>query len=108
MLNTIQIKKLLREKRIKDIVDKNLERYDGNEVERIIQVALLCTQGSPEDRPSMSEVVNLLNGEGLEERWAEWEQLEEISNQESSSLSHHFAWADESTLQEAIQLSTAR
>lgn len=109
MLNTIQIKKLLREKRIKDIVDKNLERYDGNEVERIIQVALLCTQGSPEDRPSMSEVVNLLNGEGLEERWAEWELMEEMNEREMSLLDHQFAWADESTHdQEAIQLSWAR
>lgn len=89
-------------------MDRNLESYDPKEVERIVQVALLCTQGMPEDRPSMSEVVNMLQGVGLAERWAEWEQLEEISNQESSSLSRHFAWADESTLQEAIQLSTAR
>ncbi|XP_054804701.1 probable LRR receptor-like serine/threonine-protein kinase At5g63710 isoform X2 [Prosopis cineraria] len=102
------IKKLLRENRLENIVDRNLESYDPKEVERIVQVALLCTQGMPEDRPSMSEVVNMLQGVGLAERWAEWEQLEEISNQEFSSLSHHFAWADESTHQEAIQLSTAR
>ncbi|KAI9079636.1 hypothetical protein K1719_038257 [Acacia pycnantha] len=103
------IKKLLREKRIKDIVDKNLESYDAKEVERIIQVALLCTQGSPEDRPSMSEVVNLLDGEGLAERWAEWELMEEMNNREMSLLDHQFAWADESTHdQEAIHLSWAR
>ncbi|KAK4264629.1 hypothetical protein QN277_025781 [Acacia crassicarpa] len=102
------IKKLLRENRLEDIVDRNLDSYDPKEVETIVQVALLCTQGMPEDRPSMSEVVNMLQGVGLAERWAEWEQLEDISNQEFSLLSHHFAWADESTLQEAIQLSTAR
>ncbi|XP_054820828.1 probable LRR receptor-like serine/threonine-protein kinase At5g63710 isoform X2 [Prosopis cineraria] len=103
------IKKLLREKRIRDIVDKNLESYDAKEVERSIQVALLCTQGSPEDRPSMSEVVNLLNGEGLAERWAEWEQMEEMNSREMSLLAHQFAWAVESTHdQESIQLSWAR
>ncbi|KAF7834107.1 putative LRR receptor-like serine/threonine-protein kinase [Senna tora] len=103
------IKKLLREKRVEDIVDRNLERYDAKEVETIVQVALLCTQGLPEDRPSMSEVVNLLNGEGLAERWKEWEEIEEMSNREFSLLAHQFAWADESTHdQEAIQLSRAR
>lgn len=90
-------------------MDKNLESYDAKEVERIIQVALLCTQGSPEDRPSMSEVVNLLNGEGLAEGWAEWELMEEMDNREMSLLDRQFAWADESTHdQEAIQLSWAR
>lgn len=92
-------------------MDRNLKNYDEKEVERIVQVALLCTQGCPEDRPSMSEVVNLLNGEELEERWKEWEQMEEMNNaQEFSLLSHHFAWAaDDSTHdQHAIQLSKAR
>lgn len=90
-------------------MDRNLESYDAKEVETIVQVALLCTQGLPEDRPSMSEVVNLLKGEGLVERWAEWEQIEEMNNREFSLLAHQFAWADETTHdQEAIQLSRAR
>ena len=37
------MKKLLREKRLEDIVDRNLESYDPKEVETILQVALLCT-----------------------------------------------------------------
>ncbi|KAI5672295.1 hypothetical protein M9H77_12659 [Catharanthus roseus] len=103
------IKKLLREKRLEDIVDEKLNRYDNKEVETILQVALLCTQTSPEDRPKMAEVVSMLQGVGLSERWAEWEQLEEVRNQEFSLLSHQFLWADESTHdQEAIQLSQAR
>ncbi|CAI9108739.1 OLC1v1008416C1 [Oldenlandia corymbosa var. corymbosa] len=104
-------KKLLREKRIEDIVDRNLNSYNAKEVETILQVALLCTQGSPEDRPRMAEVVNMLQGVGLTERWSEWEKLEEVRNQEFSlvSHSHQFLWADESTQdQEAIQLSQAR
>ncbi|KAL3498010.1 hypothetical protein ACH5RR_040742 [Cinchona calisaya] len=103
------IKKLLREKRFEDIVDKNLNAFDAKEVETILQVALLCTQSSPEDRPKMAEVVSMLQGVGLSARWAEWEQLEEVRNQESSLMFHQFIWADESTQdQEAIQLSQAR
>ncbi|KAL2521274.1 putative LRR receptor-like serine/threonine-protein kinase [Forsythia ovata] len=103
------IKKLLREKKLEDIVDENLNSYDPKEVETILQVAMLCTQSSPEDRPTMAEVVSMLQGVGLAERWAEWEQLEEVRHQEFSLLSHQFIWAEDSTYdQEAIQLSQAR
>lgn len=113
ILNNImcpQIKKLLRDKRLHDIVDSNLKQnYEPKEVEIIVQVALLCTQNSPEDRPTMREVVSMLQGVGLAERWAEWEQLEVIRVQEYSSLMHQFAWAEDSTYnKEAIQLSEAR
>ncbi|CAN0858245.1 Probable LRR receptor-like serine/threonine-protein kinase At5g63710 [Linum grandiflorum] len=113
------IRKVVREKRLEDIVDKNLERedYDVKEVERMVQVALLCTQSSPEERPRMGEVVKMLGGEGieLEERWAEWEQVEDVRNEQEFALlfahGHHFAnlWTDDSsTNQEAIQLSKPR
>ncbi|XXG86703.1 hypothetical protein AAC387_Pa11g1547 [Persea americana] len=104
------IKKLLRDKRLHDIVDSNLKQnYDPKEVEIIVQVALLCTQNSPEDRPTMREVVSMLQGVGLAERWAEWEQLEVIRVQEYSILLHQFAWAEDSiNNREAIQLSEAR
>ncbi|KAL6284877.1 hypothetical protein ACE6H2_015806 [Prunus campanulata] len=104
------IKKLQRENRLDDIVDGNMKMHDPKEVETVIQVALLCTQSSPEDRPTMAQVVRLLQGVDLAERWAEWEQLEDVRNREFSLLSHHqFAWAEESTHdQEAIQLSKAR
>jgi len=40
------------------LVDPDLKNnYVEAEVEQLIQVALLCTQGSPMDRPKMSEVV---------------------------------------------------
>ncbi|KAK9111353.1 hypothetical protein Scep_018872 [Stephania cephalantha] len=104
------IKKLLREKRLQDIVDRNLKaEYDPTEVETIVRVALLCTQSSPEERPKMAEVVNMLQGEGLAERWAEWEQLEVIRNQEYLVIPHRLNWDADSTVdQEAIQLSEAR
>ncbi|KAF8668018.1 hypothetical protein HU200_052473 [Digitaria exilis] len=70
----VDVKKLQREGQTLDsIVDGNLnQNYDNEELEMIIQIALLCTQASPEDRPSMSEVVRMLEGEGLAERWEEW------------------------------------
>ena len=95
--------------RLTDIVDPNLTVYDAKEVETMLQVALLCTQGSPEDRPKMGEIIHMLRGQGLAERWAEWEQIEEVRNEEFSRLSHQFAWGEDSTQdQEAIQLSQAR
>ncbi|MBA0791363.1 hypothetical protein Gohar_015943 [Gossypium harknessii] len=103
------IKKLLRENRVDDIVDGNLKIYDAKEVETIVRVALLCTQSSPEDRPTMAEVVKMLDGVGLAVRWAEWEELEQVRNQEFMRFSHQFTWGEDSTLdQEAIQLSRAR
>ncbi|GMY12617.1 probable LRR receptor-like serine/threonine-protein kinase At5g63710 [Fagus crenata] len=102
------IKKLQREHRLEDIMDKNLKTCDPREVETIVQVALLCTQGSPEHRPRMAEVVRMLQGVGLAERWAEWEQREEARSQEFSPMPHNF-WADESTHDpEAMHLSKPR
>ncbi|KAJ4966107.1 hypothetical protein NE237_017956 [Protea cynaroides] len=102
------IKKLQREKRLHDIVDSSLKSYDPKEVEYIVQVALLCTQNSPEGRPKMAEVVNMLQGVGLAERWEEWEHLEVIRNQEYSVI-YQFAWPEDSTHDpQAIQLSAAR
>lgn len=36
----------------------------------MLQVALLCTQCLPPHRPKMSEVVRMLEGDGLAEKWA--------------------------------------
>ncbi|CAK7328538.1 unnamed protein product [Dovyalis caffra] len=103
------IKKLLRENRLDDIVDGNLKTYDHEEGKTIVQVALLCTQSSPEDRPTMAEVVKMLQGIDLAERWAKWEQLEDAMSQEFSLMSHQYIWAEDSSIdQEAIQLSRAR
>lgn len=78
-------------------------------METILRVAVLCTQSSPEDRPRMAQVVSMLEGVGLAERWSEWEQLEEVRIQEFSLMPHKFMWGEDSTLdQEAIQLSQAR
>lgn len=53
------------------LVDRELGRnYDQIEVGEMLQVALLCTQYLPTHRPRMSEVVRMLEGDGLAEKWA--------------------------------------
>jgi serine/threonine protein kinase len=104
------VKKLEREKTLDTIVDKNLEKnYEMEEVEMMIQVALLCTQISPEDRPAMSEVVRMLEGEGLAERWEEWQHDEVNRQQEFERLQRRFNWGEDSIYkQDAIELSGGR
>ncbi|THG06625.1 hypothetical protein TEA_005248 [Camellia sinensis var. sinensis] len=76
------VKGLLKEKKLEMLVDEDMHgNYINEEVEQLIQVALLCTQGAPLERPKMSDVVRMLEGDGLAERWEEW-QKEEIFRQE--------------------------
>lgn len=64
------VKKIQQDKNLDTLVDKDLEiNYDRNELEEMVQVALLCTQYLPGKRPKMSEVVRMLEGDGLVERW---------------------------------------
>ncbi|KAH7332098.1 hypothetical protein KP509_20G067800 [Ceratopteris richardii] len=104
------VKNLQLEKRLDMIVDPDLTDYDVQEVEQMIQVALLCAQASPEDRPSMKEVVRMLSGEGLAERWEEWQQVEVIRRREYETIPYRLAeWVEDSSVnQEALQLSAAR
>ncbi|KAL8497536.1 hypothetical protein ACS0TY_021024 [Phlomoides rotata] len=65
------VKKIQHEKRIEQLVDRELgTSYDQIEVGDMLQVALLCTQYLPSHRPKMSEVVRMLEGDGLAEKWA--------------------------------------
>ncbi|XP_013603399.1 PREDICTED: BRASSINOSTEROID INSENSITIVE 1-associated receptor kinase 1-like [Brassica oleracea var. oleracea] len=76
------VKGLLKEKKLEALVDVDLQgNYIDEEVEQLIQVALLCTQSSPMERPKMSEVVRMLEGDGLAERWEE-RQKEEMFRQD--------------------------
>lgn len=44
-------------------MDPRLEAFNSKEALRFIHVALLCTQGSPHQRPPMSRVVAMLTGD---------------------------------------------
>lgn len=61
----LQAWKLYKEGRSTELLDEYLgDSCSTSEVERSICVGLLCVQQSPEDRPSMSSAVMMLNNEG--------------------------------------------
>lgn len=75
------------------MVDSGLQgNYVEQEVEQLIQVALLCTQSSPMDRPKMSDVVRLQDGDGLAERWDEWQKMEMLSQEISLTRHPNISW----------------
>ncbi|CAM6120054.1 unnamed protein product [Calypogeia fissa] len=105
------VKGLLREQKVKFLVDPDLqEDYDPVEVEQLIKVALLCTQSSPMDRPKMAEVVRMLSGDGLAERWEEWQKVEVVRSQEVELVPHRPSeWIVDSTDNlHAVELSGPR
>ena len=88
----MQVKGLLKDKRLETLVDADLDgKYDGEEVEQLIQVALLCTQSTAMERPKMSEVVRMLEGDGLAEKWDQW-QKDESYRRDNQSLLHSPHW----------------
>ncbi|KAA8545579.1 hypothetical protein F0562_020363 [Nyssa sinensis] len=87
------VKGLLKEKRLENLVDADMKgNYVDEEVEQLIQVALLCTQGSPMERPKMSEVVRMLEGDGLAERWEEWQKEEMFRQEFNHTHNPHNDW----------------
>ncbi|CAE6066326.1 unnamed protein product [Arabidopsis arenosa] len=109
------VKKLQQEKKLEQIVDKDLKsNYDRIEVEEMVQVALLCTQYLPIHRPKMSEVVRMLEGDGLVEKWEASSQRAETNrsyskpNEFSSSERYSDLTDDSSVLVQAMELSGPR
>ncbi|KAG4110550.1 hypothetical protein ERO13_D13G055600v2 [Gossypium hirsutum] len=79
---------LLKEKKLETLVDSGLQgNYIEEEVEQLIQVALLCTQSTPMGRPKMVEVVRMVEGDGLAERWEDW-QKRKMFHQEFNNTHH--------------------
>lgn len=104
------MKGLLKEKKLEMLVDPDLQsNYTEAEVEQLIQVALLCTQSSPMERPKMSDVVRMLEGDGLAEKWDEWQKVE-VLRQEVELSSHSTSdWILDSTENlHAVELSGPR
>ena len=88
----MQVKGLLKDKRLETLVDADLGgEYIEEEVEQLIQVALLCTQSSAAERPKMSEVVRMLEGDGLAEKWDQW-QKDEMYRRDNQILLHSPNW----------------
>ncbi|KAG6494755.1 hypothetical protein ZIOFF_042516 [Zingiber officinale] len=98
ILFDVWVKGLLKEKKLEMLVDPDLQNdYVESEVESLIQVALLCTQGSPMERPKMSEVVRMLEGDGLAERWEEWQKVEVVRLEEMAPRHLNSEWILDST-----------
>ncbi|XP_024976172.1 somatic embryogenesis receptor kinase 1 [Cynara cardunculus var. scolymus] len=104
------VKGLLKERKLEMLVDPDLEaNYIDSEVEQLIQVALLCTQGSPMDRPKMSDVVRMLEGDGLAERWDEWQKVEVLRQEVDLAPHPNSDWILDSTENlHAVELSGPR
>ncbi|XVF67172.1 hypothetical protein PTKIN_Ptkin10aG0099300 [Pterospermum kingtungense] len=90
------VKRLLKESKLETLVDSDLKGdYREEEVEQLIQVALLCTQGSPMKRPKMSEVARMLEGHELAGgRWEEWQTGDLFCPQFSRNLNANWIIAD--------------
>lgn len=107
------MKKIHQEKKIDILVDKDLKsNYDRIELEEIVKVAMLCTQFLPGHRPKMSEVVRMLEGDGLAERWEASQGVESSSKFRTLELSSSERYSDltddYSLLGQAIELSGPR
>jgi hypothetical protein len=108
----IQVKKLHQEKQLSMMVDKDLgSNYDRVELEEMVQVALLCTQYYPCHRPRMSEVIRMLEGDGLAEKWEASQNVDTPKSVSSEILPPKYMdfAVDESSLGlEAMELSGPR
>lgn len=107
-----QVKKIHHEKKLDMLVDKDLKNnYDRIELEEMVRVALLCTQYLPSHRPKMSEVVRMLEGDGLAERWEASQRAESHrckAHEFSSSERYSDLTDDSSLIAEAMELSGPR
>ncbi|GLT63458.1 hypothetical protein SLA2020_360230 [Shorea laevis] len=106
------VRKIHQEKKLEMLVDKDLKNdYDRIELEEMVRVALLCTQYIPIDRPKMSEVVRMLEGDGLAEKWEASQRAQASrsrANEFSSSERYSDLTDDSSLLAQAMELSGPR
>ncbi|XP_052135224.1 LRR receptor kinase SERK2-like isoform X2 [Oryza glaberrima] len=109
-----QVKLLVQGGRLTEVVDRNLHNaYDFEELEKIIQIALLCTCEEPDRRPAMSEVVKMMEGNVVRaEQWEEWQAAELARSARQVEMRQQqrlVSIREESVnIQEAVQLSGAR
>ncbi|XP_010550651.1 PREDICTED: LRR receptor-like serine/threonine-protein kinase FEI 1 isoform X2 [Tarenaya hassleriana] len=54
---------LLKENRLEDVVDKRCTDADAETVEAVLEIAARCTDGEPEERPNMNQVLQLIEQE---------------------------------------------
>ncbi|CAA2982848.1 NSP-INTERACTING KINASE 3 [Olea europaea subsp. europaea] len=103
------VKKLHQDGKLNLMVDKDLKNnFDRVELEEMVQVALLCTQFNPSQRPKMSEALRMLEGDGLAEKW-EASQSVETTPRYGNPLQRYSNFIEEASLViEAMELSGPR
>lgn len=80
---------LLVDGKIEELVDRKLNgRYDEDELIRMVHVAMMCAQSSPEKRPTMQEVVDMLKGKSKDDETTAPEEEEEAEGVKSESKLH--------------------
>nr|GEX84666.1 protein NSP-interacting kinase 3-like isoform X1 [Tanacetum cinerariifolium] len=104
------VKNLHLDGKLNQIVDKSLKNnFDRIELEEMVQVALLCTQFAPLNRPKMSEVLRMLEGEGLVERWEASQTIGTPRFRALESFPQRYAdYIEENSQFEAMELSGPR
>ena len=109
MSQFLQAWELWEEGRCLELLDEAMEcPYPVSRVLRCVQVGLLCAQEGSKDRPTMSEVVRLLDGHGLAERWNQWQEMESSDMELGLSLVPAYWIVDSTELLAAIELSGPR
>lgn len=96
---------------MEELVDKNLKGcYNSDELEKAVEVAIRCTQSSPELRPRMSEVLRILEGISGQNEHGEPQGGVDLCQGRTFSFSWNFSEAREesSVVIEAIELSGPR
>ncbi|KAM7269835.1 hypothetical protein ACFE04_025332 [Oxalis oulophora] len=106
------VKKLHQEGKLELMLDKDIKgNFDRIELDEMVQVALLCTKFTPSNRPKMSEVLRMLEGDGLADKWEATQSLETPRFRSCETLPHerYSDYIEESSLVvEAMELSGPR
>lgn len=102
------VKKVHEDGKLNLLVDRELKKeYDRMELEEMVQVALLSTHFNPSHRPKMSEVLRMLEGDGLAEKWEQSQSMEAPRYEKHSKRYSDFV-EESSIVVEAIELSGPR
>lgn len=107
------VKKLHEEGKLSLMVARGLKNsFDRSELEEMVKVALLCTQFDPSQRPKMSEIVRMLESEGLTEKWeaSQSNKIDTPRTQSSDKLLQRYSdyIEDSSLILEPMELSGPR
>ncbi|KAF8043769.1 hypothetical protein BT93_A1938 [Corymbia citriodora subsp. variegata] len=103
------INRHLEQRNLEILVDSDLQgEYDHKEIRKLIQLALLCTQLTPGKRPSMAQVLQILEGHGIEETWKKYKL--EFRSLKPPTHNPHTDWilTDSTSLLKADELSGPR